>query len=324
MLLLGVLLVSFHLASSSSEFPLARRNVFGRQMTNSSINPVFSTLCIPQYGQPFVNDAAECGLHTLVETSIGLCGKNSKGQLCYEIDDASKENAREQCLNPPERCTNSCRDALLAYRSDFGCCVNVGADFIQSDELWRGCGVPKPVFCNEGTLEFPVVNEELLCSEDEREGEIMFYEQFVCSGESGQVILDDVITSGVGADYHLYKLCGTDEFGQRSCYVAAVTDEIAETTKIPICDFLLNSTSEKFQPVCSDCSFYELVIHEHGCCAYGEIEDEILSVCGLEAPGQCNHTVFVNTATNNVNTATNNVPFVLALHILAVFAFMMV
>ena len=312
MLLLGVLLVSFHLASSSSEFPLARRNVFRRQMTDCSINPILSNVCIPQYGQPLVNDAAECGFHTLVQSYLQLCSINSNGQSCYEIDDASEDNAEEQCSSPRDlqNCTSGCRHALLAYHSDFGCCVNVDNDFIDSDELWSSCGVDKPGLCEGSTLESPEVNEEQVCSEEE--GEIMFYKDLVCGGESGQAILEDFATcfGRVTTDLYLYNLCGEDENGQ-ICYEAVVSGEIEDDIGGAIVICFLNAGS------LACCSALHEVQSDYGCCAYNEIGDEIWSVCGLEAPGLCNHTVFVN-------TATNNVPFVLALHILAVFAYMMV
>lgn len=86
----------------------------------------------------------------------GMCSQNDRGVSCYEIVSRSSGSPGSCYVNLQENgdiddCSHRCRENLLAFSLDVGCCANNVYDidftrylFYMDDRLWSSCGVSQP------------------------------------------------------------------------------------------------------------------------------------------------------------------------------------
>lgn len=95
------------------------------------------------------------------ELSIGLCGTNNNGDVCYQLYGIGLDliSSEANCYNTyvsSRTCT--CRSTLMNGVARQGCCINVYHDFISGlnsyspNVLYRECNVNRPGDCNNSPL----------------------------------------------------------------------------------------------------------------------------------------------------------------------------
>jgi len=147
---------------------------------SAGIDTISEIICRPRCGNPYITSYSRCGLPELANVLRALCTRNEAGELCFQrADNIILDDIRVQlsCINSRvSSCTANCRGALEAIRGNSGCCLNVfnttslrstvdGINMIYGSianitssivhyDLWSGCNVTTPSFCNleESTL----------------------------------------------------------------------------------------------------------------------------------------------------------------------------
>ena len=132
----------------------------------SIITKIYRTFCNPECGKVVLDAYNECGyfdaaLPGTEELSIGLCGTNNNGDVCYQLYGIGLDlvSSEANCYNTyvsSRTCT--CRSTLMSGVARQGCCINVYHDFISGlnsyspNVLYRECNVNRPGDCNNSPL----------------------------------------------------------------------------------------------------------------------------------------------------------------------------
>lgn len=127
----------------------------------SAVIAAYRVICQPRCGNPFITFYNRCGLSLYGSVVRGLCSKNEADMFCYEgletiITDTTR--AASSCSSRRSPCTSNCRMSLTTFRNNNGCCLNVFNSTVYSSssviipiyepDLWSGCGVNTPGFCD--------------------------------------------------------------------------------------------------------------------------------------------------------------------------------
>ena len=147
----------------------------GANLTDPRVTArLYSTLCQPRCNRAIARFYFECGFESFGELFIQLCSTNSNNARCYDLIGAlDSDGTRVESSCPTggsSSCPSSCQSAILTFRNNLGCCVNVFntsalTDFIDVDDyyLWASCSVETPGFCTQSTVNRP--NSALPCTQ---------------------------------------------------------------------------------------------------------------------------------------------------------------
>ena len=127
---------------------------------------LYSTLCQPRCNRALARFYFECGFESFGELFIQLCSTNSNNTRCYNLIgtlDSDATRVQSSCpTGGSSSCSTSCQSAILSFRNNLGCCVNVFntsalTDFIAVDDycLWASCSVETPGFCTQSSVNRP-------------------------------------------------------------------------------------------------------------------------------------------------------------------------
>ena len=147
------------------------------QLSNLDLSGIFSLnadavtagyrfICQPKCGNPMITFYSRCGFSQYISIVRAMCTRNDAGVFCYEKFNTLLTNEQRvitQCGIPRsffQDCATGCQSALITWRSENGCCINIlnNTDFSASraiatlsNNLWSSCGVGTPGFCNVHT-----------------------------------------------------------------------------------------------------------------------------------------------------------------------------
>ena len=129
-----------------------------------TLTTAYRIICQPRCGNPIITFYSRCGYSQYIGITRGVCTRNDAGIFCYEEFNTLLPNEQRvvtQCGIPRSSfqvCTTGCQNALITWRSENGCCINVlnstvfstsGNTYATlSNNLWSSCRVGTPGFCN--------------------------------------------------------------------------------------------------------------------------------------------------------------------------------
>ena len=132
----------------------------------NAVTAGYRFICQPRCGNPMITFYSRCGFSQYIGIVRAMCTRNDAGVFCYEKFNTlltDEQRVITQCGLPRssfQDCTTGCQSALITWRSENGCCINVlnntdfrasGAIVTLSNNLWSSCGVGTPGFCNVNT-----------------------------------------------------------------------------------------------------------------------------------------------------------------------------
>ena len=127
--------------------------------SQSTINAVYRTLCLPDCGNVYLDAYAACGDDFQRSTIVSLCSSNENGNLCYElhVENLALINNAFSCSTGPQQC--DCLQLSEGVTRQ-GCCINVLHDVYKSmgvfgplEEAYGDCSITLPeTRCNNGPL----------------------------------------------------------------------------------------------------------------------------------------------------------------------------
>ena len=127
--------------------------------SQSTINTVYRTLCVPECGDVFLDAYAACGNDFQRNILVSLCSSNENGNLCYEIyvENVALITNAFSCTTNSGQC--DCFQLSEGVTRQ-GCCINVLHDVVRSmgtlgqlEEVYGNCGVALPeTNCNNSLL----------------------------------------------------------------------------------------------------------------------------------------------------------------------------
>ena len=139
----------------------------GANLTDPRVTArLYTTLCQPRCNRAVTRFYFECGFESFGELFIQLCSTNSNNARCYNLIgtlDSDATRVQSSCpTGGSSSCSSSCQSAILTFRNNLGCCVNVFntsalTDFVAADDycLWASCSVETPGFCTQSTVNRP-------------------------------------------------------------------------------------------------------------------------------------------------------------------------
>lgn len=144
---------------------LSNLDVSGLVDQNAGALTAYRTICQPRCGNPIITFYSRCGYSQYIGILRGMCTRNNAGMFCYEEFNTLLPNEQRvvtQCgisrSSFQAVCTTGCQSALVTWRSENGCCINVlnstvfstsGNTYTTlSNNLWSSCRVGTPGFCN--------------------------------------------------------------------------------------------------------------------------------------------------------------------------------
>ena len=131
-----------------------------------ALTAAYRIICQPRCGNPIITFYSRCGFSQYIGITRGVCTRNDAGMFCYEEFNTLLPNEQQvitQCGIPRSSfqvCTTGCQNALITWRSENGCCINIlnstvfsapgstNAIATLSNNLWSSCRVGTPGFCN--------------------------------------------------------------------------------------------------------------------------------------------------------------------------------
>lgn len=143
------------------------RSASSADLTDARVTAqLYSTLCQPRCNRALTRFYFECGFESFGELFIQLCSTNSNNARCYNLIgtlDSDATRVQSSCpTGGSSSCSSSCQSAILSFRNNLGCCVNVFntsalTDFIAVDDycLWASCSVETPGFCTQSSVNRP-------------------------------------------------------------------------------------------------------------------------------------------------------------------------
>ena len=144
---------------------LSNLDVSGIMNQNAgALTAEYRIICQPRCGNPIITFYSRCGYSQYIGITRGVCTRNDAGVFCYEEFNTLLPNEQRvltQCGIPRSSfqvCTTGCQNALITWRSENGCCINILNSTVFStsgrtyatltNNLWSSCGVGTPGFCN--------------------------------------------------------------------------------------------------------------------------------------------------------------------------------
>ena len=146
----------------ASQFSAALGLTTGGSVNQDAIIATYRLICQPRCGDPFIEFYNRCNApRDLIDSVRGACARNSAGRLCYELfgnllTDLTRVSTNCN-MQSTTACSSECQNALSTFGSNSGCCINIinttTFNSISSFStfqynLWSGCGVNTPGFCN--------------------------------------------------------------------------------------------------------------------------------------------------------------------------------
>ena len=130
----------------------------------AALTATYRIICQPRCGNPIITFYSRCGFSQYIGVTRGVCTRDDAGVFCYEKFNTLVPNEQAvmtQCRLPRSSfqvCTTGCQSALITWRNENGCCINIlnstvfstsGSTYATfSNNLWSSCGVGTPGFCN--------------------------------------------------------------------------------------------------------------------------------------------------------------------------------
>ena len=127
------------------------------QCSNDELLDRFTTevSCNPQIQKMIIEIFQSCNYELGIDSLAATCRVNEKGVFCIRLlnvtanllNIAADSDIVNDCAPSNDTCSSSCRDAIQAYRNDYGCCINTLFNFTTipppsaSYELWSLCDV---------------------------------------------------------------------------------------------------------------------------------------------------------------------------------------
>ena len=134
--------------------------VSGSSINQEAITAAYRLICQPRCGDPLIAYYNRCKApRDIIDSFRYECARNSAGRLCYELAGNLVTDLARVSTNCDisTDCTTGCQNALTAFASNSGCCINTlnltdfndVHPFTTFDySVWSGCGVDTPGFCN--------------------------------------------------------------------------------------------------------------------------------------------------------------------------------
>lgn len=135
--------------------------------SQSQINEIFSSFCIPQCGNVIQDVYEDCGVFDVSVPGTerflaALCGTNENGEVCYTLySDAIDQIESESVCYVNNRATGqcNCQSLLVSGVSEQGCCIDAYHDLISAQSgtynpsgLYSTCNVDRPADCNNSPI----------------------------------------------------------------------------------------------------------------------------------------------------------------------------
>ena len=155
-----------------SEFSAALGLTSGGSLNQDAITAAYRLICQPRCGDPIIEFYNRCNApRDLIDSVRGACTRNSAGRLCYELvgnllTDLTRVSTNCN-MQSTTACSSECQNALSTFGSNSGCCINIkntttfnstSSFFTFQYNLWSGCGVNTPGFCNLETSSLSSAN----------------------------------------------------------------------------------------------------------------------------------------------------------------------
>lgn len=272
-----------------------------------------------------------CRMDSLAQLLVDRCRQNSNGDYCNVASTylADVNSAFTECVLSGGNCTTRCRNFLLMFRDEMGCCVNhefnstlspVYNPSVFTSELWSSCNVqPITAQCTPSTVQLNQTQGASICSTSDL---IQQNGMLVCNLTFIQPIIDRLTDGCEPYGQAVIEQCGYDESNQ-PCYLRALEVATAFANVVSVCQATDTSMCD------SRCtSVLRSLADLGGCCInnffngslagiitprYSWFSSQYWSVCGIDSPGFCdtsNETVFsiptiaINPSTAATPTAT--------------------
>ena len=143
----------------AAEINVLLANLQSQNAVSTALNAAFRLLCEPRCGNPFIAFYRRCGVSQYINFARALCARNDANRLCYEQFSSITSDQTQVTLSCTDfqlstACSSECQIALRTYRSNSGCCINIfnatifGTNRALENNLWSGCSVDTPGFCN--------------------------------------------------------------------------------------------------------------------------------------------------------------------------------
>ena len=229
----------------------------------------------------------QCGDEESAEDYITSCGKSADGEICslFRYIQLLVSNS---CFGPAG-CTSDCRSALESYRDDMRCCLTATRNVSNFNGIWEDCGLERPVFCNDSTLNLSPVENPQSCGDGFEQR--VLYTDFYCAA-AGQSIVDTLTECSNDDDAKYFvNICGTNEHGVQCL------DIVFSGSGNAVPDLQCNSVVDSCPADCS--ASLESFRDRYGCCADPAITElfptdvDLWSLCNVEAPGVCSDSALV-------------------------------
>ena len=128
----------------------------------SLVTTVFRKICMPECGNVAIDAYNDCGIFDFYEIfvtgvkefTVGLCGTNENGDVCYQMYGDALHLVIDELS-----CDCSCQSLLSNGISQQGCCINIYHDLradnrvFDARELYDACSIALPDDCNNSTIE---------------------------------------------------------------------------------------------------------------------------------------------------------------------------